>query len=131
MQSIDGARERVAPRHYHGVDLRGELVAGEFEGLTLILAIKEDCLGCRSVLDAPSNSFGDVATMIVAARGATEPGWETTSHRLLISEDLLQQLDVRHPPLYILIDPQNERVVTEGVIFGPSQVRDEIAQFLV
>lgn len=131
MRSIDAARERPAPRHFRGMRLNGELVQGDFDRLTLILAIKEDCLGCRSVLDAPTDAFGEVATMIVAARAAREPGWETTPHRLLVSELLLQQLDVRQPPVYVLIDPTERRVVTEGVIFGPEQVREEIAPFLM
>lgn len=130
-RSIDPARERPAPRRFVGLRLNGELVQGEFDRLTLILAIKEDCLGCQTVLEASPDAFGDVATMVVAARAAHEPSWETTSHRLLVSELLLQQLDVRHPPVYVVIDPVRERVVGEGVILSVDQVREEIAPLLV
>ena len=131
MRSIDAARERPAPRHFRGMSLAGELVQGDFDRTTLILAIKEDCLGCRSVLESPADAFGDVATLVVAARASTEPWWGATSHQLVVSDLLLQQLDVRWPPFYVLIDPVAERVVTEGVVFAPEQVREEIAPYLM
>ena len=131
VKSIDAARGRPAPRHFRGRRLNGELVQGEFERLTLILVIKEDCLGCRSVLEAPADAFGEVATMIVAARASREAGWESTPHRLLISELLLQELEVLYPPFYVLIDPAQQEIVTEGVIFDSQQVREEIAPFLM
>ena len=131
MQSIDAPRERPAPSHYRGLSLKGDLVQGEFTRPTLVLAIKEDCLGCRSVLDAPRDAFGDVATLVVAARPSADPGWATTLHPLIVSELLLQQLDVRWPPFYVLIDPARGAVVTEGVVFGPEQVREEIAAYVM
>ena len=131
MRSIDTPRERHAPREYRGLNLAGELVQGQFDRLTLVFAIKEDCWGCRSVLQAPIDAFGSVATLVVAARPSAEPEWATSAHPLVVSELLLQQLDVRWPPFYVLIDPQREVVVTEGVVFGPAQVREAIADFLM
>ncbi len=131
MRSIDAPRERPAPGGYRGLSLGGELVQGEFVGRTLVLAVKEDCLGCRSVLDAPADAFGDVEVLVVAARPSGEASWLTTPHRLVVSELLLQQLDVRWPPFYVLIDARKGAVVSEGVVFGPEQVREEIAAFLM
>lgn len=111
--------------------LGGEMVQGEFVSLTLILAVKEDCLGCQSVLEAPAGAFGDVSTMIVAARPSVEPFWRTSKHRVLISELLLQELDIRWPPFYVLINPSSEKVLSEGVVFAPEQVREEIAPHLM
>ncbi len=130
MRSIDASRERDAPRRYRGVDVAGEPVEGEFTETTLVVAIKEDCLGCRSVLDAPVDAFG-VTTLLVAARPSAEPGWVTTRHRLVVSAQLLDELDVRFPPSYVLIDPERGRVIGEGVVFAPEQVREELARFLV
>jgi hypothetical protein len=111
--------------------LQGEMVQGEFASPTLILAVKQDCLGCQSVFEAPAGAFGDVSTMIVAARASIEPYWRTTQHRVLVSELLLQELDVRWPPFYVLIDPSSETVISEGVVFAAEQVREEIAPYLV
>lgn len=131
MHSFDAPRDRRAPRRYRGLTLQGEVVQGEFVSPTLVVAVKEDCLGCQSVLEAPEGAFGDVATMIVAARPSAEPLWRTSKHFVLISELLLQELDVRWPPFYVLIDPSSEKVVSEGVVFDREQVRQEIAPFLM
>ncbi|MBW4030544.1 MAG: hypothetical protein HIU57_07700 [Acidobacteria bacterium] len=130
-RSIDAPRERSAPRRYRGRGPTGESIEGEFIGVTLVVAIKDDCLGCRSALEAPTDAFGDVATLFVAARPSTEPWWVATRHLLIVSEELLRDLDVRFPPFYVLIDAARERVLSEGVVFGPEQVRDEVASYLM
>ena len=130
-RSIDPPRERAAPRRYRGVDLAGQPVEGEFNDLTLVVAIKEDCVGCRSVLESPADAFGDVATLLVAARRSSESWWSPTNHRVIVSQELLADLDVRFPPFYVLIDPQRQRVISEGVVFGPEQVREELAGYLM
>jgi hypothetical protein len=131
VRSVDAARDRRAPRRYVGRSLSGESVEGEFVGLTLIVAVKEDCLGCRSVLESPSDAFGDAAVLIVAGHASCEPWWAASLHLVVISPSLLEDLDVRWPPFYVLVDPTTERVVTEGVVFGPEQVLQEIAPYLV
>jgi hypothetical protein len=42
----------------------------------------------------------------------------------------LVELGIRWPPFYVLIDPAVQRVITEGVVFAPSQVAAEIAPYL-
>jgi hypothetical protein len=37
---------------------------------------------------------------------------------------------VRWPPFYVLIDADAERVLVEGVVFGPGQVAEEIRSFV-
>ena len=106
-------------------------MVGGFDTRTLVVAVKDDCLGCRSVLEAPLGAFGDVATLLVSSRPSADPSWRTTQHRLVISELLMDELDVRWPPFYVLIDPANEKVMSEGVVFGVEQVREEIAPFLM
>ena len=110
---------------------QGELVVGGFDTRTLVVAVKDDCLGCRNVLESPLGAFGDVATLLVSSRPSADPSWRTTQHRLVISELLMDELDVRWPPFYVLIDPANEKVMSEGVVFGVEQVREEIAPFLM
>ena len=131
MRSISSPRERSAPRHYRGVDLRGDTVEGEFVGVTLVVAVKEDCLGCRSVFESSADAFGGVTTLLVAARTSEEPWWGETHHRLVISERLLADLDIRFPPSYVVIDAARATVVCEGAVFGPEQVKEEIAAYLM
>jgi hypothetical protein len=131
VRSIDAPRERHAPRHYRGSTLAGEDVSAEFTKPTLVLFVKQDCLGCRDVVTSPRDAFGDVATLIVAATASEEPWWSDSMHPLVISPTLIEELEVRWPPFYVLIDPSSQRVVVEGVVFGSSQVRQEIAPFLV
>ncbi len=131
MRSFDATRDRRAPRSYRGVTLTGEEVQGEFDSPTLVVAVKENCLGCQCVFESPLGAFGAVTTMIVAARTSSEPFWHTSSHRVIVSELLLEELDIRWPPFYVLIDPSNEKVLSEGVVFAPEQVREEIAPYLM
>jgi hypothetical protein len=97
----------------------------------LVVAVKENCLGCRSVLESSSGAFGGVAVLIVADHASCEPWWTASLHSVVVSPSLLEDLDVRWPPFYVLVDPTTERVVTEGVVFGPEQVLQEIAPYLV
>ena len=131
MRSFDATRDRRAPRQYRGMTLQGEVIQGDFVSPTLIVAVKEDCLGCRSVMQSPEGAFGDVEILIVAARPSAEAFWRTCAHRVVVSESLLRELDVRWPPFFVLIDPANETVLCEGVVFAPEQVRDEIAPFVM
>ncbi len=130
MRSIDASRNRPAPRGYRGVTLDGQAVEEEFMTRTLVVAIKEDCLGCLSVVRAPADVFGDVATLLVAASASAESSWRDSAHRVVVSGQLLAALDVRWPPFYVLIDPEHGRVVCEGVVFSPEQVREEITTHL-
>jgi hypothetical protein len=131
VRSIDASRERPAPRNFDGVTIDGERVTGTFSRLTLVVAVKEDCQGCRQVLESGVGDFGEVATLLVSRTAGSESWWATTVHPLIIAPALLDALDIRWPPSYVLIDPVTQRVVTEGVVFGPEQVRREIEPFVV
>jgi hypothetical protein len=48
----------------------------------------------------------------------------------VVAPDVLKELEIRWPPFYVLVDPQERRVITEGVVFAPAQVASEIASFL-
>jgi hypothetical protein len=131
MRSFDTTRDRPAPRSWRGSSLDGQPLEGVFERTTVVVAVKEDCWGCRSVFESPVDAFGDVATLIVARSVSSEPWWRSSGHRVVVSPELLDQLDVRWPPFYVVVDPLRERVVCEGVVFAPEQVKTEIAAFLM
>jgi hypothetical protein len=93
--------------------------------MTLVVAVKPDCDGCRDFLRGDLREFPDVDVVIVSA--FSSDGWMDAANEVLIAPELMKELDIRSAPFYVLIDPLSLRVVTEGVVFGPSQVAAEIA----
>jgi hypothetical protein len=128
VHSFDPPRERPAPDSLSGNWSNGTDVVIALTRLTLLVAIKANCDGCRAFLDAPLHDFDQVDVVFVAALDDDE--WEGSSHRILISPSALDHLEVRSPPFYVLIDPTAHAVLSEGVVFGPSQVAEEIAPFI-
>ncbi|HEY5438038.1 MAG TPA: hypothetical protein VIJ99_03980 [Acidimicrobiales bacterium] len=128
VHSFDPPRERSAPDSLSGYWSNGTDAVMALTRLTLLVAIKPNCDGCRAFLDAPLHEFEGVDVVFVAALDDDE--WAGSSRRVLIAPDALDRLDVRWPPFYVLIDPLAHAVIREGVVFGPSQVAAEIAQFI-
>ncbi len=94
----------------------------------MVVAIKGNCDGCRAFFDAPLHGFDQVDVVFLAA--ADDEEWAGSSRPVLISPEALGRLEVRSPPFYVLIDPVVHAVLSEGVVFGPSQVAAEIAAFV-
>jgi hypothetical protein len=49
---------------------------------------------------------------------------------VVVSPATLEVLEILSAPFYVLIDGVQSRVVSEGSVFSPSQVAQEIAAFL-
>lgn len=124
-RSFDPPRERPAPRVLVGISPGGEERRIELHRMTLVVAVKPDCDGCRDFLRGDLQEFPDVDVVIVSA--FSSDGWMDAANEVLIAPELMKELDIRSAPFYVLIDPLSLRVVTEGVVFGPSQVAAEIA----
>jgi hypothetical protein len=99
-------------------------------GLTLVVAIKQSCDGCRDFIFSELNELSSVPVLILSATGDNNGEWGDSLQQVIIAPQLLSDLDVRWPPFYVLIDPEQRLVVTEGVVFGPAQVAREIGSFL-
>jgi hypothetical protein len=99
-------------------------------GLTLVVAIKQSCDGCRDFIFSELSELSDVPVLILSATGDDNGEWGDSLQQVIIAPQLLSDLDVRWPPFYVLIDPEQRLVVTEGVVFGPAQVAREIGSFL-
>lgn len=130
MRSFDTTRERPAPAFYDGLTLLGEPVRGTFSRRTLVIAAKADCLGCQAALESPVGAFGATDVLIVGRVSTDEPWWHRSAHPVIVSPSLLEALDVRWPPFYVLIDGERGVVLREGVVFGPDQVAAEVAPLL-
>lgn len=131
MRSFDAPRRRSAPSSFTGVTLKGETLTHSFRGLTLVVAIKTMCDGCRDFVNASLEELDAIDVVIVSATSDQGGEWSHARHPILVAPELMKELDVRWPPFYVVIDATTSEVVTEGVVFGPSQVAQEIALFLV
>ena len=76
------------------------------------------------------NELSDVPVLILSNTGDDNGEWSDSLQQVIVAPQMLKELDVRWPPFYVLIDPEQRLVVTEGVVFGPAQVAREIASFL-
>jgi len=130
VRSIDGGRERPVSRDYEGYLPNGQLVRQGFDVRTLVVAVKANCHGCASLLGASREDFGAVSVLVIAASAIDEPQWRQSSLDRLISPSLFEALDIRFPPLWVLVDGERGLVLCEGVPFGPRQIAEEIADLL-
>lgn len=130
MRSFDAQRPRSAPDSFRGLTLAGQPVERSFKGLTLVVAIKPLCDGCRAFGESSLEEFADLDVLLVATQDQQDDEWRDIQHEIVLAPELLTQLDVRWPPFYVLIDANTNMVLAEGVVFGPSQVAEEIRSYL-
>jgi hypothetical protein len=130
VSSFDAPRVRSAPDTITGTSLDGAGVSKVLIGLTLIVAVKQNCDGCRDFISSDLNELSDVPTLILSATGDENGEWSDSLQHVIVAPQMLKELDIRSPPFYVLIDPEQRLVVTEGVVFAPAQVASEIASYL-
>ena len=130
VNSFDRPRERPAPRVFEGHWLSGEPARVELHQTTLLVAVKANCDGCRDFVNSPLDALRGVDVVFVGATPLEGNDWLASRHPVLIAPALLEALEVRWPPFYVLINPLTQRVLTEGVVFGPDQVAAEIERYL-
>jgi hypothetical protein len=126
--SFDAPRERSAPRELSGSTLAGKEWRRVLEGLTLVVAVKPQCDGCRDFIDGDLDELDDVDVVIVCAVHDDE--WHGARQTVVVSPQTMSELDIRSAPFYVLIDATRQRVISEGIVFAPAQVADEISPFL-
>ena len=124
--SFDHPIDRAAPSSFIGSLPNGQLTTIVIDVPTLIVAIKPRCDGCRDFIHSPLTEFEGLRVVVVSATRATNGEWDDALQTVVVAPEFLSALDVRWPPCYVLVDPQTHRVVLEGVVFGPSQVAQEI-----
>jgi hypothetical protein len=130
VSSFETPRPRPAPDVLAGHSLRGDEEVRALRGLTLIVAVKQSCDGCRDFVFSNLEELRGTPVVIISATGDLNAEWADAVQPILVAPDVLAELDIRWPPFYVLVDPQERRVVTEGVVFAPAQVASEIAPFL-
>jgi len=128
-RSFDRPRDRVAPSSLRGHWSDGAELALDLTEVTLVVAIKSDCDGCREFINADLNEL-HLPVVVVSASDDESSEWKGARQPVFVSPEAFRLLGVRWPPFYVLIDPLEHRVLTEGVLFGPEQVAAEIARYL-
>ena len=129
-RSFEPARDRPVPLTMTGHTLDGEPIEFRIDRVTLIVAIKPSCDGCRDFVHSDLDELSEVSVVVVSATGDAHDEWTGAVRPVIVAPQILSDLDVRWPPFYVLIDPGTGRVITEGVVFTPAQVAQEIAPFL-
>lgn len=129
-RSFDGPREREAPDVLEGRWLSGEEAIVHLSEPTLIVAIKTSCDGCRLFVESDLSELAATAVVVVSATADDTSEWANARQRVLVAPAVLDALEIRWPPFYVLVDPRNRRVLSEGVVFGPGQVAAEIERYL-
>ncbi len=130
VHSFDRPRDRAAPTSLRGHWSNGEDVTIELTELTLVVVIKTRCDGCRDFVRDPGHELDGLTVVVVSATDDDEGEWDEALRPVLVAPEALKDLNVRWPPFYVLVDPATRRVITEGVVFGPSQVAEEVRRFV-
>ena len=95
---------------------------------TLVVAIKINCDGCKSFYDGSLVALRAWPTLLIAREPNEVRELAHAQNTVFVARELWTALDVRWPPLYVLITASPGRVLTEGVAFTPEQVAKEIVE---
>jgi hypothetical protein len=128
-RSFDSPRERSAPDALSGHWSSGADATIPLTETTLVVAIKSHCDGCRDFITGDASAI-TVPLVVISADEEEDSEWRDARLPVLVSPEAFRLLDVRSAPFYVLVDPVARRVVSEGVLFGPTQVAAEIAPYL-
>jgi hypothetical protein len=96
--------------------------------MTVVVAVKPDCDGCRDFVEGNLDDLSHVDVIVVSAESNED--WRAQQRAVVVSPATLEVLEILSAPFYVLIDGVQSRVVSEGSVFSPSQVAKEIAAFL-
>jgi len=130
VSSFDSPRPRPAPDSITGSSLQGEVLTRTLNEPTLIVAIKQSCDGCRDFVFSSLDELSHLPVLILSATGDLNGEWVDAVQPIVVAPGAIAELEIRWPPFYVLVDPKEHRVVSEGVVFGPAQVASEIAPYL-
>ena len=129
MRSIDPLRRRPAPLTLRGHTYDGVECERRLTKLSLLLVVKAGCQACDALLTIGPGAFDGFDVHYLAASDAVE--FETFGRDVVRSSSALDALEVRWPPVYVVVDPALGEVVAEGAVFDADQVRTEIARHLL
>lgn len=95
---------------------------------TVVVAIKTNCDGCRSFYSGSLDALQAWPTLLIARDDDEVQQFANARHPVYVASELWEALDVRWPPLYVLLGAQPGRILCEGVAFSPEQVARELIE---
>jgi len=105
--SFDAPRRRPVPAHLAGEELRDGDV---------IVAVKNDCDGCETLLDSDLPSLTKRRVFFVARDALLG------HDEVVVDPTFLDTADVKWPPFVIVVGGEPLEVVNECVPFGPQHL---------
>lgn len=127
-RSFDAPRERPAPVVLTGLTVDGAARSVPLSRVTVVAVVKPHCDGCRDFLRSDRAALGGVDVVVISAEVDEE--WRGAPCEVLIAPAVIDELEVRGAPWYLVIDPARRRVVGEGTLFSARQVAEEVAPFV-
>src|SRR5580692_9367791 len=85
VSSFDAPRVRPAPDTITGTSLGGTPISRPLVGLTLIVAVKQSCDGCRDFIFSGLNELTDVPVVILSATGDDNGEWSDARQEVLVA----------------------------------------------
>ncbi len=123
MFTADAPRRRPAPEHFTLVDETGVVQEHHYAGPTLVVAVKDDCMGCANFYRERHPGFAPYEVIVVATNDAPISG---SAYPIFRSPELLAALDIRSAPFFVLITGEPPEVTREGLVYDVSQVLEEL-----
>lgn len=120
-------RPRPVPSPWSLSDRDGVAHPYEVRRPTLLVAVKTDCDGCRPFYGATPAALEGLDIVVVTRDDPAHRDFSGGAREVFGAPGLLDELEVRWPPFYVLVAPDPPRVVVEGVAFAPEQVVAEMA----
>lgn len=120
-RSFDRPSPRPAPASIEGVGPDGRALTVPLGRPTLVVAVKEECDGCRDVVERGVPVPGVEVVLVAATPGAIAGARGVA----LVAPEAMAALGLRWPPAYVLVHPDGPRVVAEGSVFSAEQVAAE------
>lgn len=122
LRSVDASRPRRAPTGYLA-RRNGEFEERTLGALTLVVAVKPGCDGCRAFVEGEHDLENEIDVLVVAS--LEDAAWE--GRDVVVSPGLWRDLEITSAPFYVVVDSTRGVVVCEGSVFSPEQVAAEIA----
>ena len=122
LRSIDSPRRRPAPTEARLERLNGECLTQTLSPRTLIVAVKDNCDGCRAFVEDPLAGLDEWELLLVSrdrVAGALR--------EVYLAPALLAELEISSAPFFVALDGAPLHVVHEGVVFAPEQVANELS----
>lgn len=123
-------RPRPVPTPWTLVDRQGVTHTYDVDQLTVLVAVKTNCDGCRPFYRSALETLDGLAVVVASHDDPAHADYDNAVRPVMRAPALLDALDVRWPPFYVVVAPDPPRVIVEGVAFSPDQVADEISSRL-